>query len=120
MTNGHELEYAVGDGPATSTDSASIGRRRQTFRFLGVRIRAVDLCSFVDEMLRLPADESRVSVHFTNAHLLVEAANDPALAAVLNRPDSCVMPDGMPLAWAGRLKGVSARRVTGPTPCWPC
>jgi N-acetylglucosaminyldiphosphoundecaprenol N-acetyl-beta-D-mannosaminyltransferase len=50
-----------------------------------------------------------------NVHMLMEAYDSPAYQRVLNQADM-VTPDGMPLVWMMRLKGIKDQsRVYGPT-----
>jgi N-acetylglucosaminyldiphosphoundecaprenol N-acetyl-beta-D-mannosaminyltransferase len=58
--------------------------------------------------------ESRY-ICIANVHLLMEANDSPDFAEIVNRAD-LVTPDGMPLVWMMRLKGVkNQQRVYGPT-----
>ena len=58
--------------------------------------------------------ESR-AVYAANVHSIMEAHDDIEFRKVLNRAD-LVAPDGMPLVWMMRLKGVkSQQRTYGPT-----
>lgn len=58
--------------------------------------------------------ESRY-VCVSNVHMLMEAYDSPTYYEILNRADM-VTPDGMPLVWMMRLKGVRGQpRVYGPT-----
>jgi N-acetylglucosaminyldiphosphoundecaprenol N-acetyl-beta-D-mannosaminyltransferase len=50
-----------------------------------------------------------------NVHMLMEAHDSPAYRQVLNQADM-ITPDGMPLVWLMRLKGIrNQQRVYGPT-----
>ncbi len=60
------------------------------------------------------AGESR-AVYAANVHVIMEAHDDIEFRNILNRAD-LVAPDGMPLVWMMRLKGVkSQQRTYGPT-----
>jgi N-acetylglucosaminyldiphosphoundecaprenol N-acetyl-beta-D-mannosaminyltransferase len=60
------------------------------------------------------AGESR-AVYAANVHAIMEAHDDIEFRNILNRAD-LVAPDGMPLVWMMRLKGVkSQQRTYGPT-----
>lgn len=62
----------------------------------------------------LYSHESRY-ICIANVHTVMEAYDSPRFAGVVNRAD-LVTPDGMPLVWMMRLKGVKdQRRVYGPT-----
>jgi N-acetylglucosaminyldiphosphoundecaprenol N-acetyl-beta-D-mannosaminyltransferase len=88
---------------------------RRGFKLLGVRVDAVQmpdalrrLCSFIDEE---QAGTRYVAV--TGMHGIAEAQNDPYFQTVLNAAD-LVVPDGMPLVWAGRFHGYPLQhRVCG-------
>lgn len=58
--------------------------------------------------------ESR-AVYATSVHGTMEAHDDPEFRDILNRAD-LITPDGMPLVWMMRLKGIkSQQRTYGPT-----
>ena len=60
------------------------------------------------------AGESR-TVYATSVHGTMEAHDAPAFRDILNRAD-LITPDGMPLVWMLRLKGIrSQQRIYGPT-----
>jgi len=60
------------------------------------------------------AHESR-TVYATSVHGVMEAHDTPGFREILNRAD-LITPDGMPLVWMLRLKGVrNQHRVYGPT-----
>jgi N-acetylglucosaminyldiphosphoundecaprenol N-acetyl-beta-D-mannosaminyltransferase len=86
-----------------------------SFRVLGVAIRAIQIPEVIDEMRRWI--RARDGCHFiavTGMHGVTEAQHDPAFRQVLNSAD-LVVPDGMPLVWIGRMKGFDLRRrVYGP------
>lgn len=82
-------------------------------RLLGVR---VDMPAF-DQVVRwatrrVEAGEGGYVCH-VNAHGLVDAQTDLELARSFDGADLAV-PDGMPLVWLGRLRGLAAQRVYGP------
>ncbi len=54
-------------------------------------------------------------VFAANVHMIMEAHDSPAFKKILNSADM-ITPDGMPLVWMLRLKGVKGQtRVYGPT-----
>lgn len=60
------------------------------------------------------ASESR-RVYATSVHGTMEAHDAPAFRDILNRAD-LITPDGMPLVWMLRLKGIKTQqRIYGPT-----
>lgn len=88
-----------------------------TRQFVTVLGRPIDLISSA-ELLRCIDDwaVSRQSrcVCFCNAHSLVTALDDPAMARALDDADANA-PDGWPVAWMARRLGRSPqRRVSGP------
>lgn len=83
------------------------------FNVLGVAIGAVtpeSAAAFVRQAARAGM---RGYVCATSVHGVIEARRDPALRRILNRALLSV-PDGMPLAWMGRLQGQRLARVYGP------
>lgn len=77
-------------------------------------IAAVGFEAAVQLLLDAPARGERWHVHFCTVHSLVEATDDPDLRAVFAAPDSLAAPDGVPLVWVGRARGVEVERVCGP------
>lgn len=78
----------------------------------------IDETSYVDATRRVQSwaqsGESR-SVYAANVHSIMEAYDDREFKKILNRAD-LVAPDGMPLVWMMRLKGVKTQQRTyGPT-----
>lgn len=68
----------------------------------------------VDWAGSLPSDFGVRYVCATSVHGVIEAQRDPGFMGILSRA-SIVTPDGMPLAWMGRLQGfMGMRRVYGP------
>jgi N-acetylglucosaminyldiphosphoundecaprenol N-acetyl-beta-D-mannosaminyltransferase len=85
---------------------------------LGVQVSTLSLQESADQMLEWAHDESsslpRI-VCATSVHGIIEAREDPAFKAILNRA-ALVTPDGVPLVWVGRLSGCSTmERVYGPS-----
>ena len=63
--------------------------------------------------LEAPARGDRLRAHFCTAHTVVEAHDTPDLRRALGAAELTVA-DGMPLVWAGRLRGRHVGRVCGP------
>lgn len=81
---------------------------------LGTRVDAVTLAEAAERILGWAERGEARKVAAANVHMLVEARDDPALAAALAQFD-LVTPDGMPLVW--RLRRLGHRRqerVYGP------
>jgi N-acetylglucosaminyldiphosphoundecaprenol N-acetyl-beta-D-mannosaminyltransferase len=88
---------------------------RNRFRVLGVRVDAVQISEVAQQIEAWI--QHRDACHFiavTGMHGVMEAQHDAAFKQVLNSAD-LVVPDGMPLVWLGRLRGLRLpRRVYGP------
>jgi N-acetylglucosaminyldiphosphoundecaprenol N-acetyl-beta-D-mannosaminyltransferase len=85
----------------------------QRFYLCGLPIAATSFEGAVEYLLDAPLSSVRLRVHFAAAHTIVEATRDPQLYESLREAD-LIFPDGMPLVWAGRLKGRRTQRVCGP------
>lgn len=79
---------------------------------LGVRVNVAPFDEAVESVLKAPETGERLTLHFANAHSLVEANRSPSLRAILN--EDVVEPDGVPLVWLARRRGTAAERVCGP------
>ena len=79
---------------------------------LGVRVNAASFADVLETVVGAPEAGNRLSLHFANAHSLVEANANRDLRAALNA--GMVEPDGMPVVWLGRRHGVKLERVCGP------
>jgi N-acetylglucosaminyldiphosphoundecaprenol N-acetyl-beta-D-mannosaminyltransferase len=91
------------------------GLQRSCFPVLGVSVDAVrieDVCVILEQWI-----QQRHRCHYvavTGMHGIMEAQYDPSFRTILNSAD-LVVPDGMPLVWLGRLRGIELRRrVYGP------
>ncbi len=89
-------------------------RHPHSRHILGLRVDATDYPGATAQILDWArAGESR-GVCFATAHMVIEAHDDAALCAAVNRCD-LITPDGMPLVWGLRRLGVpDATRVYGP------
>lgn len=85
------------------------------FLVLGVRVHAVqipEVITWMESVIRGRSVSRFVSA--TGMHGITEALHDPTFKRVLNEAD-LVVPDGMPLVWLGRQRGLALRRrVYGP------
>ena len=84
-------------------------------KIIGLRI---DLTSYKDSVAKIinwsRQNESR-SVYAANVHMIMEAYDHVDFREIVNSAD-LVTPDGMPLVWALRMKGIiNQERVYGPT-----
>jgi len=86
-----------------------------SFRVLGVRVNAVQICDVIDILehwIAQPGFSRYVAV--TGMHGVTEAHHDAQFRLILEEAD-LVVPDGMPLVWVGRRRGFDlSRRVYGP------
>jgi N-acetylglucosaminyldiphosphoundecaprenol N-acetyl-beta-D-mannosaminyltransferase len=83
---------------------------------LGVGISVTNYADVVQCVLAAAAARHSLLVNACSVHNLIEAIDDPTLAAVLNRFD-IVAPDGQPVRWGLRWTRQAAlpERVYGPT-----
>lgn len=88
--------------------------RNARYSVLGVWVHAVDPDQTIRQIERWITTGERRYVCQANVHGVMEALREESLRGIYNRAGLAV-PDGMPLAWVGRLKGHRAvRRVYGP------
>ena len=88
---------------------------RDVGKVLGVAVDAVSYASATTAILNWAQDHASRNVFLANVHMVMEAHDDPAFCALINRGD-LVTPDGMPLVWVLRRQGYDLRdRVYGPT-----
>lgn len=83
------------------------------FTVLNVGINAVTLSETVTIIAGWIAGRERQYVNVCNADVILQAHDDPALAAIINA-SGLATPDGMPLVWIGRRRGLPMGRVYGP------
>ena len=82
-------------------------------RLLGVPIDVLRFEDAVATVLSWRERPASRTAHFCNVHLLVTAADSPAVREVLEGGDLNAT-DGMPLVWLARRRGVPGDRVPGP------
>jgi len=101
--------------PLSSLEPAGQPATRLSFEILGVRVDAVQMAGAVEQLrlwVEAPYTKTRY-VAVTGMHGVAESRHSQHFRAVLNAAD-LVVPDGMPLVWIGRLKGLPLRhRVCG-------
>jgi N-acetylglucosaminyldiphosphoundecaprenol N-acetyl-beta-D-mannosaminyltransferase len=85
------------------------------FTLLGVNVSAIQIPQAIDWMEHVIGSSTRSQyICVTGMHGVTEAQSDPSLKTILNEA-GLVVPDGMPLVWAGRANGFPLkRRVYGP------
>lgn len=100
---------------ASARRPAQIPSDHASFRVLGVRIDAMLISETVAQMEEWIRDRREChSIAATSMHGTVEAQRDASFMRVLSATD-LVVPDGMPLVWLGRQRGLSLpRRIYGP------
>lgn len=74
------------------------------FSLLGIPVTAITLPTAVSTVARLAEEDRPHAIFIREVASLMAAVSNPVLAA-LHFKASLVVPDGMPLVWAGRLKG---------------
>ena len=86
-----------------------------TFSVLGVRIFGVQIDDTIAQIEKWIRNRERGRfIAFTGMHGISEVQRDPQLRNILQAAD-LVVPDGMPLVWLARLRGIALkRRVYGP------
>lgn len=85
------------------------------FSVLGVRVCAVQIPNVIAQMEEWIAQRKMCRfIAVTGMHGIMEAQHDSRFKTILNSAD-LVVPDGMPLIWVGRTRGIPLqRRVYGP------
>jgi N-acetylglucosaminyldiphosphoundecaprenol N-acetyl-beta-D-mannosaminyltransferase len=87
---------------------------RRTAHVLGVDVDAVDMEGALRLVATLLRGTRKSYVCVAGVHGIMEAQRDPHLLEVYANA-AMTIPDGMPLAWVGRMQGhVGMRRVAGP------
>lgn len=82
---------------------------------LGVRVNQTSYFDAASAVMAWTHDRLSRYVCIANVHMLMEAHDSASFQAIVNNAD-LVTPDGMPLVWMMRLKGVrNQQRVYGPT-----
>jgi N-acetylglucosaminyldiphosphoundecaprenol N-acetyl-beta-D-mannosaminyltransferase len=82
--------------------------------FFGTKITVICQCEQLNQIEELIKKNCCSYITYSNVHVVVTAANDKFLMEAVNYA-AIASPDGTPLVWAARLKGVSAiERCSGP------
>jgi N-acetylglucosaminyldiphosphoundecaprenol N-acetyl-beta-D-mannosaminyltransferase len=79
----------------------------------GVSFDPVDQSGLIVELLRRARNHLPGYVVPTNLHIVVSLRNNAALRCVLDDPAALVVPDGRPLLWMARLRGIKMELITG-------
>lgn len=105
-------EQLGGSVPIDSLDLKRVPAPR-SLAVLGMRVDATSCSDAVTRVLTWSSFEESRYVCVANVHMTMESYDSCEYRAIVNGAD-LVTPDGMPLAWALRLFGISgAERVTG-------
>ncbi len=81
---------------------------------LGVGVSVLNLQVALQEIAEALRARRKGYICVTGVHGVMEAQNDGAFRAILNRAFLCT-PDGMPMVWMGKIHGYAEmRRVYGP------
>ncbi|HKV48320.1 MAG TPA: WecB/TagA/CpsF family glycosyltransferase [Candidatus Acidoferrales bacterium] len=101
---------AAGQGQSFADEPASA-----RFKILGVGVSPVQIPQVIGQMESwIQKREYCRYIAVTGMHGITEAQRDPQFRHILNSAD-LVVPDGMPLVWLGRRRGLALpRRVYGP------
>jgi N-acetylglucosaminyldiphosphoundecaprenol N-acetyl-beta-D-mannosaminyltransferase len=83
------------------------------FRVLDVSLCALSLADTVSIVLAWIAGRERHYLSVCTADTILQCHDRPELAAVVNAAGLAV-PDGMPVVWLGRMRGLPVGRVYGP------
>lgn len=83
------------------------------FPVLATCISAVTLSGAIEIISGWIARRERHYVNVCNADVVLQAHDNPQLAAIINA-SGLATPDGMPLVWIGRRRGLPVARVYGP------
>lgn len=105
----------LGTGAARMESSRPEDGRLNSRRLISIRVDATDYAAATRTIMGWAREGSSRYVCHANVHMVMEAHDDPRFAEVVNAAD-LVTPDGVPLVWAMRAKGVRDQtRVYGPT-----
>lgn len=85
----------------------------QTYDVLGVPVSVTTLETASDQIHRWAEDRVGRFVIIRDVHGVVQAYDDPAFAE-LHKRAAMVTPDGMPLVWLARRRGLPVQRTCGP------
>lgn len=93
--------------------SAKTRRDDERFDVLGVPLSVVTMAGATERIERWAGDETGRFVCVRDVASLMAIVENPAIAS-LHRKAAMIVPDGMPLVWIGRKRGLPVERVCGP------
>jgi N-acetylglucosaminyldiphosphoundecaprenol N-acetyl-beta-D-mannosaminyltransferase len=85
----------------------------ETYDVLGIPMSVTTLASAEAAIVRWAGDDVGRFVCVREVPSLMASIEDPALVA-LHREAAMVVPDGMPLVWIGKRRGLAVERTCGP------
>lgn len=85
----------------------------QRFDVQGVGVSAMSFDEAIEMLCKAPLQGRKLRVHFAAVHTMVEATKSETMRQALATAE-VIAPDGVPLVWYGRLKGMQMQRVCGP------
>jgi len=97
----------------TGAEPAGVAREFETYDVLGIPISATTLETAEAAIVDWAKDDVGRFVCVREVPSLMASIEDPALVA-LHREAAMVTPDGMPLVWIGRRRGLPVERTCGP------
>lgn len=98
----------------TAVDRAAEPRHDDPrFDVLGVPVSVVTMAEAAERIERWAGDGTGRFVCVRDVASLMAIAENPAIAP-LHREAAMIVPDGMPLVWIGRKRGLPVERVCGP------
>jgi N-acetylglucosaminyldiphosphoundecaprenol N-acetyl-beta-D-mannosaminyltransferase len=84
-------------------------------KVLGFPLDLLDYAGVIDWIMGFAFCSESCYICFANVHMVMEAQDSEAFMGIVRNAD-LVVPDGMPLVWMMRLKGMTnQQRVYGPT-----
>lgn len=97
-----------------ATSQPPIGSGRPCANVLGIQVEALDLERALQRVAETLRTGGKGYVCAIGVHGVMEAQRDPGLAETFARA-AITVPDGMPMAWVGRMQGLGQmQRVAGP------
>lgn len=87
----------------------------ETKSVIGTQVHSINYAVLRDKVLEMSMRGQSSFICFANVHMLMEAYDSDGYQKIINAAD-VVAPDGMPLVWLMRIKGLKKQqRVYGPT-----
>ena len=103
----------ITETPVPQTHLHEVPYEPQRFPVQGVNVSAMSFDNAVEMLCKAPSQGRKLRVHFAAVHTFVEASKSAAMRDCLASAE-VIAPDGVPLVWYGRRKGMDMQRVCGP------